>query len=332
MPPESPLALRVLGWNEIYPSFDAPDAAEQAGRCIDCGNPYCEWKCPVHNEIPNWLKLVEEGRLFEAAELAHETNPLPEICGRVCPQDRLCEGACTLATASARSLSARSRSTSSTRHSAGLAAGPLPVRATASASRSWCRSRGPPMRDASCAPASRHRYTATKRYAGYDLGSRRSAEKDVIACDAACSRNGRRFFSNGSRPRLGLEDLTRDYYGYSWGWHYTVSSHRCPAPSRGLQAMPFLSAKVAAWRARARQRLRLAPAGLAGGQRGCDTALTACAPGAAGVRAYLRVRRDAEAMARLAREVSNARDDGVASLSRHRWPTRTHASTGVRVV
>ncbi|KZZ80158.1 glutamate synthase, partial [Oleiphilus sp. HI0133] len=62
----------------------------------ECGNPYCEWKCPVHNFIPNWLKLVSEGNIIEAAELSHQTNSLPEVCGRVCPQDRLCEGACTL--------------------------------------------------------------------------------------------------------------------------------------------------------------------------------------------------------------------------------------------
>lgn len=95
-PREVPVSIRVVGWNEIYGQFDAPAAGEQASRCLDCGNPYCEWKCPVHNDIPNWLSLVQEGRLFEAAELAHETNPLPEICGRVCPQDRLCEGACTI--------------------------------------------------------------------------------------------------------------------------------------------------------------------------------------------------------------------------------------------
>ena len=96
MPREVPVATRVLGYGEIYGQFDAEGVANQAGRCLDCGNPYCEWKCPVHNYIPNWLKLIEEGRIVEAAELAHETNPLPEICGRVCPQDRLCEGACTL--------------------------------------------------------------------------------------------------------------------------------------------------------------------------------------------------------------------------------------------
>ena len=70
--------------------------AQQAGRCLACGNPFCEWKCPVHNYIPNWLKLIQEGNLFEAAELSHKTNSLPEVCGRICPQDRLCEGACTL--------------------------------------------------------------------------------------------------------------------------------------------------------------------------------------------------------------------------------------------
>jgi glutamate synthase (NADPH/NADH) small chain len=89
-------AERVKRSGEIYGDFDKESSAEQAERCIECGNPYCEWKCPVHNYIPNWLKLVSEGNLEQAAELAHETNTLPEICGRVCPQDRLCEGACTL--------------------------------------------------------------------------------------------------------------------------------------------------------------------------------------------------------------------------------------------
>jgi glutamate synthase (NADPH/NADH) small chain len=96
-PPKAvPVAIRVLGYGEISGDFAPASAAGQAGRCIDCGNPYCEHACPVHNYIPDWLKLVQDGRLFEAATLMHETNPLPEICGRVCPQDRLCEGACTL--------------------------------------------------------------------------------------------------------------------------------------------------------------------------------------------------------------------------------------------
>ena len=96
MPEEVPVSVRVEGWGEIYGQFDGATNTEQASRCLDCGNPYCEWKCPVHNYIPNWLKLAEAGRFHEAAELSHQTNPLPEICGRVCPQDRLCEGACTL--------------------------------------------------------------------------------------------------------------------------------------------------------------------------------------------------------------------------------------------
>jgi len=98
MPRKVPLALRSEGdWNELYGRFGDDVAAQQAGRCLDCGNPYCQTGCPVHNYIPDWLKLVEEGRIIEAAELCHETNPLPEMCGRVCPQDRLCEGVCTLA-------------------------------------------------------------------------------------------------------------------------------------------------------------------------------------------------------------------------------------------
>ncbi len=93
---KTPAEVRKTEFREIYAQMDGDQAKEQADRCLACGNPYCEWKCPVHNYIPNWLKLVEEGRLFEAAELSHQTNSLPEVCGRVCPQDRLCEGACTL--------------------------------------------------------------------------------------------------------------------------------------------------------------------------------------------------------------------------------------------
>jgi glutamate synthase (NADPH/NADH) small chain len=93
-----PLKVRRTEFREIYKPFSAEEAADQAERCLDCGNPYCEWKCPVHNYIPNWLKLAGEGRIMEAADLCHETNSLPEVCGRICPQDRLCEQACTLAT------------------------------------------------------------------------------------------------------------------------------------------------------------------------------------------------------------------------------------------
>ncbi len=95
-PDKKPAEHRITEFKEIYGQFTPEAASAQAERCLACGNPYCEWKCPVHNYIPNWLKLVEEGNLLEAAELSHKTNSLPEMCGRVCPQDRLCEGACTL--------------------------------------------------------------------------------------------------------------------------------------------------------------------------------------------------------------------------------------------
>ena len=95
-PGKLPVEVRVASFGEIYAPYEPQAAAQQAGRCLACGNPFCEWKCPVHNYIPNWLKLIQEGNLFEAAELSHKTNSLPEVCGRICPQDRLCEGACTL--------------------------------------------------------------------------------------------------------------------------------------------------------------------------------------------------------------------------------------------
>ncbi|MDX1695274.1 MAG: FAD-dependent oxidoreductase [Ketobacteraceae bacterium] len=95
-PAKKPIGKRRKQYVEIYKPFQPEQAAAQSHRCLACGNPYCEWKCPVHNFIPNWLKLVSEGNIREAAELSHQTNTLPEVCGRVCPQDRLCEGACTL--------------------------------------------------------------------------------------------------------------------------------------------------------------------------------------------------------------------------------------------
>ena len=95
-PDKLPLEVRTQEFREIYRQYSSEEAGQQAGRCLSCGNPFCEWKCPVHNYIPNWLNLVNAGKLFEAAELSHQTNSLPEMCGRICPQDRLCEGACTL--------------------------------------------------------------------------------------------------------------------------------------------------------------------------------------------------------------------------------------------
>mgnify|MGYP000300304919 CR=1 FL=1 len=95
-PPKKNIEDRKINFVEIYQPLGTEQSAGQADRCLDCGNPYCEWKCPVHNYIPQWLELVTEGKIFEAADLCHETNSLPEMCGRVCPQDRLCESACTL--------------------------------------------------------------------------------------------------------------------------------------------------------------------------------------------------------------------------------------------
>lgn len=95
-PPKKPIIVRKEEFGEIYQPLSQSQTEGQADRCLDCGNPYCEWKCPVHNFIPQWLSLANEGRIIEAAELSHQTNSLPEVCGRVCPQDRLCEGACTL--------------------------------------------------------------------------------------------------------------------------------------------------------------------------------------------------------------------------------------------
>lgn len=95
-PDKKDLHTRKHQFVEIYQPFTQDQAKSQAHRCLACGNPYCEWKCPVHNYIPNWLKLIADGNIMAAADLAHQTNSLPEVCGRVCPQDRLCEGACTL--------------------------------------------------------------------------------------------------------------------------------------------------------------------------------------------------------------------------------------------
>ncbi|MBP6860725.1 MAG: FAD-dependent oxidoreductase [Neisseriaceae bacterium] len=95
-PPKKSQRARTTSFVEIYQSFTDAQAQAQSDRCLSCGNPYCQHQCPLHNNIPDWLRLAHEGRIIEAAELAHATNSLPEVCGRVCPQDRLCEGACTL--------------------------------------------------------------------------------------------------------------------------------------------------------------------------------------------------------------------------------------------
>ena len=96
MPEKRAASVRALDFNEIYREFAAQKAAEQAGRCSQCGVPYCQTHCPLHNNIPDWLRMTAEGRLQEAYELAQATNTFPEICGRICPQDRLCEGNCVI--------------------------------------------------------------------------------------------------------------------------------------------------------------------------------------------------------------------------------------------
>jgi glutamate synthase (NADPH/NADH) small chain len=96
MPSKREATERRGDFGEIYREFAAERAAEQAGRCSQCGVPYCQTHCPLHNNIPDWLKLTAEGRLREAWELSQATNTFPEICGRICPQDRLCEGNCVI--------------------------------------------------------------------------------------------------------------------------------------------------------------------------------------------------------------------------------------------
>jgi len=88
--------LRADDFREIADRYATPDAEQQAGRCSQCGVPYCSVHCPLHNHIPDWLRLTAEGRLREAYELSNATSTMPEICGRICPQDRLCEGNCVI--------------------------------------------------------------------------------------------------------------------------------------------------------------------------------------------------------------------------------------------
>ena len=87
---------RVSNFNEIYKEFIEHKASEQASRCSQCGTPFCQVHCPLHNNIPDWLKLTAEGRLEEAYRLSSSTNSMPEVCGSICPQDRLCEGNCVI--------------------------------------------------------------------------------------------------------------------------------------------------------------------------------------------------------------------------------------------
>ena len=95
-PPKRDVGNRKEDFNEIYNDFIDEKAKEQSSRCSQCGVPFCQVHCPLSNNIPDWLKLTAEGRLKEAYSLAQSTNNMPEVCGRICPQDRLCEGNCVI--------------------------------------------------------------------------------------------------------------------------------------------------------------------------------------------------------------------------------------------
>ena len=95
-PDKRPVTERRADWAEVYERFEPELASKQASRCSQCGVPFCQVHCPLNNNIPDWLKLTAEGRLEEAYEVSAATNTFPEICGRVCPQDRLCEGNCVI--------------------------------------------------------------------------------------------------------------------------------------------------------------------------------------------------------------------------------------------
>src|SRR6059058_2808810 len=95
-PPKRDVAVRREDFAEIYRDFDPAAAGAQSSRCSQCGIPFCQVHCPLSNNIPDWLKLTAENRLQEAYEVSSATNTFPEICGRICPQDRLCEGNCVI--------------------------------------------------------------------------------------------------------------------------------------------------------------------------------------------------------------------------------------------
>ena len=95
-PPKRKIGSRKEDFNEIYDEFVTKKAEEQSSRCSQCGVPFCQVHCPLSNNIPDWLKLTAEGRLEEAYRLSQSTNNMPEVCGRICPQDRLCEGNCVI--------------------------------------------------------------------------------------------------------------------------------------------------------------------------------------------------------------------------------------------
>ena len=96
MPEKRDVESRAQDFHEIYRDFIDAKAREQASRCSQCGVPFCQTHCPLHNNIPDWLRMTAEGRIREAHELSSATSAMPEVCGRICPQDRLCEGNCVI--------------------------------------------------------------------------------------------------------------------------------------------------------------------------------------------------------------------------------------------
>jgi glutamate synthase (NADPH/NADH) small chain len=347
MPRELDIPIRVLGWNEIYGQYDAPQAVEQSARCLDCGNPYCEWKCPVHNYIPNWLALLREGRLFEAAELAHETNPLPEICGRICPQDRLCEGACTLNTGfESVTIGSLEKYIVDTAFQQGWRPDLSQVRATGK--RVAVIGAGPA--GLSCADRLARAGIEAHVFDRYEeIGGLLTfgippfkLEKEVIATRrGVLEAMGVRFHLNCEIGRdISAQDLLRDYDAVFLGTGaYTAVDGQLPGQHLPgvLQALPFLIAN-------ARRVLGTAIAPdptlelsgkrvvvLGGGDTAMDCVRTAVRLGAATVSCVYR--RDEASMPGSRREVKNARDEGVEFVF-NRQPLRMEGGdtvTGVRV-
>jgi len=362
MPRELPVAVRVLGWNEIYGGYDADDAKQQSQRCIDCGNPYCEWKCPVHNYIPNWMKLVEEGRLFEAAALAHETNPLPEICGRVCPQDRLCEGACTLATGfGAVTIGAIEKYIVDTAFRQGWR--PDLSNVVRTGRRVAIVGAGP----AGLACADRlvragieaHVYDRYEEIGGlltFGIPPFK-LEKDVVATRRhVLEHMGVRFVLNSEIDAAAMRTLVRDYDAvFVATGAYTPVDGKLPGQSLDgvLEALPFLVANARRVLAKGSESFadvtpasaRTSPANdsdpfalagqrvvvLGGGDTAMDCVRTSARLGAASVTCVYR--RDEASMPGSRREVQNARDEGVRFVF-ERQPLAIEGSsavTGVRV-
>ena len=338
LPKTLPIELRVLGWDEIYGDYAAKEAAEQSSRCLDCGNPYCEWKCPLHNDIPNWLSLVQEGRWFEAAELAHETNPLPEICGRVCPQDRLCEGACTIHVGfEAVTIGAIEKTIVDTAFQQGWRPDLSSVVATGK--RVAIIGAGPA--GLSCADRLARLGIAAHVFDRYEqIGGLLTfgippfkLEKQVIATRRAVLEAMGVVFHLGVEigRDQSLEELLRDYaavFAATGAYRYVAATLPGQALPGVLPALPFLVANgrrvlgtehperwpIAGWQQRppdfdiSSKRVVV----LGGGDTGMDCVRTAVRLGAASV--TLVYRRDEAAMPGSRREVKNARDEGVQFL------------------